>query len=515
MQTVDEIMALTGQSESIAKMMYDSCFKHIGEIYGCNKVTDVNYTMSHEKDIELTCTLCGKISHKLFTHGRNKWNELVHSCECQRSEKFPKIKKGSIRNDDPSFLGMTYGDYEVEEFVYIPHLQKSGNTVMWKCRCLFCGEERIKMPSDVKKIKKCQVRNAKDQREKLAALWENRIGEKHGLLTITGFEKRNNIMYAFCDCECGGKHIAQYINLVKGKTKSCGCLSGKYSEIREEPRTKSPLYGTWQGMRSRCNNPNLAAYKDYGGRGIKVCDEWNDPDTGFERFEEWAWSNGYVPESGLSLDRIDVNGNYEPDNCRYTTVYVQTVNQRKRKNRQSEVIEIEGESLTKKDWCKKYNISEVAVDYRIKHMGMDFETALKTPKSRKGNIWAGKQAKKRVAELNKCDSYIEANLYLALIRSTSRYVFSPQVAIGGYRVDFLVEGTNIIIECDGYDNHKTKEQIIHDNQRDRVLAREGYVVLRFSGSEINGDPDKCANEIIDSIIAINGNDYADRKNNAG
>ena len=212
-----------------------------------------------------------------------------------------------------------------------------------------------------------------------------------------------------------------------------------------------------------------------------------------------------------------MNGNYSPDNCRYTTVYVQTVNRRKAKLRDARKsqIEIDGQSHTKEEWCKLYGISVVAVEYRMKQLNMDFETALKTPKTRKGNIFAGEQAKKRVADINKCESYIEANLFLAFVRCGGDLRLTPQFKIGRYRVDFIVDDTNIVVECDGYYNHKTKEQIEHDCKRDRELVRRGFTVLRFSGSEINKDPDKCASEIVDTVEYLGGVSDEDGKTNAG
>ena len=187
------------------------------------------------------------------------------------------------------------------------------------------------------------------------------------------------------------------------------------------------------------------------------------------------------------------------------------LNKRKAKRRPVETYDIDGEEKTLNQWCRIYNISAQAVRYRINTLGMDLETALKTPRTRKGNIFAGQQAKERVKDINKCNSYIEANLYLSFIRTTSRYELIPQYQIGHYRVDFIVGGTNILIECDGYDHHKTKDQMAYDCQRERDFVRDGYVVIRFTGTEINTDPDRCCKEIIDIIEAL----YESRQTNAG
>ena len=111
------------------------------------------------------------------------------------------------------------------------------------------------------------------------------------------------------------------------------------------------LYRIWGGMRSRCNNPNHSLYKNYGGRGIKVCKEWND----FSAFREWAVTNGYVEGDNrrkCSIDRIDVNGNYEPMNCRWATAKVQMNN-----TRRNTVVEYEGMKMSLAQWADCFGMN--------------------------------------------------------------------------------------------------------------------------------------------------------------
>ena len=113
----------------------------------------------------------------------------------------------------------------------------------------------------------------------------------------------------------------------KKKTPYCFQCATKQSNTKHGLR-RHPLYAIWKSMRSRCNNPNEISYKNYGGRGITICEEWND----FTVFMEWAESHGYVPDIGLTIDRIDNDKGYSPENCRWVDRLINNTNQRKRKD---------------------------------------------------------------------------------------------------------------------------------------------------------------------------------------
>lgn len=128
-----------------------------------------------------------------------------------------------------------------------------------------------------------------------------------------------------CKCDCGNIVSVNADSLKRGATNSCGCIlkevASRKAKIHGESKTK--LYMVWRGMKTRCYNKNCEAYRDYGGRGIFICDEWVDD---YASFRDWSLSNGYKP--GLSIDRIDNNKGYSPSNCRFVSMLVQSNNKR-------------------------------------------------------------------------------------------------------------------------------------------------------------------------------------------
>ena len=151
-------------------------------------------------------------------------------------------------------------------------------------------------------------------------------GNRYGkLLVVCRAQKTDSAGSAhwICRCDCGNMTVVARPNLIRGKTSSCGCSRALTTYRHGGWHTR--LYRTWANMKARCLNPNKPNYKNYGGRGIAVCAEWaND----FVRFRDWALAAGYRDD--LTIERIDVNGNYEPSNCAWIPLTEQARNKRTR-----------------------------------------------------------------------------------------------------------------------------------------------------------------------------------------
>ena len=203
---------------------------------------------------------------------------------------------------------------------------------------------------------------------------ESMIGHKYGRLTVENIDhwkqlKTGKRAYVKCKCECGNEVVVCAYALTSGGTKSCGCYfkETRSQTARKHGESASRLYHIFHDMHRRCNNPKRQSYARYGGRGIKVCDEWNQK-TGFENFFKWAMENGYKDD--LSIDRIDYNGDYEPSNCRWADAITQANN-----SSWNHVIECNGEPHTLAEWGRIRNINSGTLVNRLK-LGWSIEEAL-------------------------------------------------------------------------------------------------------------------------------------------
>ena len=181
---------------------------------------------------------------------------------------------------------------------------------------------------------------------------EDLVGKRYGKLTVIKFSHRKGRKYYWlCQCDCGNiKAILSY-SLKSGNTKSCGCGMNKNNKIGELTRTHGQshtrLHNIWLDVKKRCSSKTNQAYPNYGGRGIKVCDEWLKD---YMNFYNWAIANGY--SDNLSIDRIDNNDDYKPSNCRWTTKKEQANNRRT-----NVYITHNGETKTLAQWVELYNMN--------------------------------------------------------------------------------------------------------------------------------------------------------------
>jgi len=201
-------------------------------------------------------------------------------------------------------------------------------------------------------------------------------GQKFGRLTAikrVGKNKHSHSLWK-CQCNCGNETVVELPKLTTEHTKSCGCL--REEKMREKRLKhgatidgKSRLYEIWCSMRSRCHNENKKNYKNYGGRGIKICETW---EKSFEKFRSWANNNGY--SDNLEIDRIDNLKGYYPENCRWVVRGKQMNNKRNNVH-----LRFNGKTKTIAEWAKETGISYNTLYARINKLNWSVEKALTTP----------------------------------------------------------------------------------------------------------------------------------------
>lgn len=205
---------------------------------------------------------------------------------------------------------------------------------MWHCIC-DCGSERVVMGKSLRNghTQSCGCL-AKDINSVRSFI--DHTGERFGMLTVISraddYIAPNGKKHVrwLCKCDCGNESTVDICQLTRGATKSCGCLHEQHmsaGNVKHGGRNDR-LYKVYSNMKNRCYNQNSADYFYYGARGIRICDEWLDDYTSFK---SWAYKNGYDENADrfkCTIDRIDVNGNYEPSNCRWVDMKTQSQNRR-------------------------------------------------------------------------------------------------------------------------------------------------------------------------------------------
>ena len=192
---------------------------------------------------------------------------------------------------------------------------------------------------------------------------KNLSGQRYGMVVVTDkYFVKNGRVYWMCRCDCGNTFVRRSDIIKHPDVKSCGCYQKKRNKTSSlkhgDGSNKSEyhrLYHSWQSMKNRCLNEKYVQFKDWGGRGITICDEWLG-ENGYINFKKWALSHGYNEK--LTLDRIDVNGNYEPSNCRWITKTEQNKNTRKCKH-----IKYNDKYYTSPELGRLFGISATVVRY--------------------------------------------------------------------------------------------------------------------------------------------------------
>lgn len=263
-------------------------------------------------------------------------------------------------------------------------LKEDGRTasksIKWLCQC-DCGNQKTLDGAELRRgnVRSCGCFRREESR-RLAlerGTKEDLSGRKFGRWTVIRYAGHERWE---CQCECGTVFNVRRNSLVSGDSTTCKKCSPKYRRKSSVPNkgTQTRLYKVYYSMHFRCENPKAQQYKNYGARGISVCPEWSG-EHGYENFREWAFQNGYdpkAPRGQCTIDRIDVNGNYEPANCRWADAKVQNSNMRRNR-----LVTYKGETKTISQWVEETGLTRSSLQYRM-DAGWSVEDIFLTPLQR-------------------------------------------------------------------------------------------------------------------------------------
>lgn len=271
------------------------------------------------------------------------------------------------------------------------------------------------------------------------------IGQKFGELLVLNevpkdIRKDKNHRCFECQCSCGSKTIVTLNHLKTGHTKSCGCMKGKMCSIANTKHgmTGSRIYQIWLHMKHRCFNPKDKEYHRYGGRGISICDEWIN-NRGFENFYNWAINNDY--QEDLTIDRINNDDNYEPNNCRW-------VNRKEQMNNvgYNIYLRLEDKEHTIAQWSDILGIKQNTIQARKKYHNYDDRAALLKPPTCQKKVRVTSVDNKIKIDFNSCK---EASEYIGCDRSSITQCAQGKIkSTHGYYIEYIEEEYNLNLASD-------------------------------------------------------------------
>jgi hypothetical protein len=346
-----------------------------GKRFGRLVAIAVDHTVKYSKDVVQHWLCKCDCGNTAIAAKPSLLRGAIVSCGCYAREKAREI--GKAKNIDIS--GRKYGRLTAIKLDHSKKYRDGSVGQWWLCKC-DCGNEVIVNKGNLGRCtNSCGCLSSETTKMINKERNEDITGKRYGRLTAIRLdhvrEKKNGhpLQYWLCRCDCGNEKVILKYHLGKS-ILSCGCYNKEQlrGRMTKHGDTKNPIYHRWVRMKERCYNKNHQAYSNYGGRGIKVCDEW----LVYENFKKWVLANGY--RSDLQIDRIDNDGDYCPENCRFTDGNVQATNRRSTK-----FIEYNGERLSYSEWSRRLGSSKDIVAIRIAAGWSEIDAITLKPKQRR------------------------------------------------------------------------------------------------------------------------------------
>lgn len=244
------------------------------------------------------------------------------------------------------------------KLVVVEYAGKIKGKTKWLCKC-DCGKEKVMNAGD---LKSGRTTSCGGGVHKIGMNVEDLTGQRFGRLVVIrrGENSRTGSVRWLCQCDCGNTKEVYRSALKSGLTKSCGCWQKDHPAQKTHGMSKTKIYGILCGMKDRCYNPNTPSYQNYGARGIKICQEWLDDPMAFIK---WAYEHDFDEDAAqdeCQIERIDVNGDYCPENCKWADSFEQANNKRN-----TIILEYNGEKHNLLEWSNITGLSREIIYERV------------------------------------------------------------------------------------------------------------------------------------------------------